>query len=196
MERPLIALLAALLLAPPFAAAAQDGTSAASDPSPAADAGPAREAPGSGRVYVGVGVGASVLGGGGSDRKGAGWRLRLGLPRSPRLDLGLEAGFTSGAQVDVTSFDVGATFFPWARRLYVRGAAGLSLLSRLAALGPGEPTAWASEQGVNLLVGVGVALGRPALTLNLEGQSHFTSLGAGEIRRVAVGSVWLGVDWY
>lgn len=193
-------LLAALIALLPIAAAAQEGAPAAGT-SPAPPASSQTSAPGfePGRVYAGVGVAVSGFSTGGTDNGAGGWRFRLGIPRSPRLALGIESGFASGGELDATWIDAGATFFPWGRYLYLRGAAGLSLVSRWGGGWAGTPGDWSTETGPNVLAGAGVAFGRPrglTLTLNVDGQVHYTSRGSSEPRSVSVGSVWLGLDWY
>ena len=125
-----------------------------------------------------------------SEGNGAGTavRLRFGLARSPRLLFGLEGGYLEGQSRHVSFYDVGATFFPWKTYFFVRGALGLSVISRPGWVGiPGTLTAARvseTSQGPNALLGLGCAFsGRPGLNLsiNLELQHHLTSLVTGSM---------------
>jgi hypothetical protein len=185
-------LLTALLVALPLSAGAQDaaapeaapGTPARAEPAPP----PERDGAEPGRVYAGVGLGPVLVSGGGGESDGTAYRVRLGVARSPRTTLGLEAGFSSRPREDFTWCDVGATFFPWGRYLYLRGAVGLSVRS--------EEREGRTDQGLNALAGVGAAIGRPrgvTVSINVEAQSH--AMGGGTDRVGAV-SAWLGLDWY
>jgi len=147
-------LLAPLLVALPLAAGAQDAAAPQEAPpsSARADAAPRLERDGAvpGGVYAGVGLGPVLVSGGGGDSGGTAYRVRLGVARSPRTMLGLEAGFTSRSSEDFTWYDVGATFFPWGRYLYLRGAVGLSVMT--------DEREARTDQGLNALAGVGAAV--------------------------------------
>ena len=182
-------ILVALLASSPLVTAAQDASPVPGDPpaaSPAADAMAAAAEPGG--VYLGVGFGPTVLSG---DRVGSGFRIRVGAARSPRVAFGFEGGLASNDAGQLGSYDVGVTFFPWERFLYLRGAAGLSTVAFRN--GP-------DERGANVLVGLGVAFGSargPNLTVNLEAQHHRTS-AAGNFfveSGASIASAWLGFEW-
>lgn len=195
----------ALVAAAPLVGAAQDaaapGTPPGSAPVPAEApvAAPApSQQPGRQGVYLGVGLGAASFTEGSG---GESLRIRLGVARSPRLLFGFEGGFAVAGSRRLSFYDVGATFFPWERYFFVRGALGLTLVTRQEAFSAGTQQA---EQGSNLLLGLGCAFsGRPGLNLsvNLEALHHRTAqAGTGDLslgdRGDTIISGWLGLDWY
>jgi hypothetical protein len=178
------------------------------DAAPAASDGPAAVAPDRPEVrnqaYLGAGLGPGALFEG-NGAAGTAVRLRFGLARSPRLMFGLEGGYLEAQSRHVSFYDIGATFFPWERFFFVRGALGLSVINRPGWVGsPGTPTAALiseTSQGPNALLGLGCAFGgRPglSLSLNLELQHHLTSPVTGTYGRegLTTATAWLGLDWY
>lgn len=194
MILPGVALVALLVSSTPdVAPAASDGHAAVAPDRPEV-----RD-----RAYLGAGLGPSAL----SEGNGVGTavRLRFGLARSPRLMFGLEGGYLEGQSRNVSFYDVGATFFPWERFFFLRGALGLSVVSRPGWVGfPGTATSAQireTSQGPNALLGLGCAFGgRPgfALSLNFELQHHLTSPDTGPYGRegLTTATAWLGLDWY
>jgi len=190
----MIRIIAALIAAAPLAATARDVP--ATMP-PASETSPAAPTPAdSGRregLYVGVGTGATYLGGSlATTRKTAAMlTIRAGMARSERLLLGVEGAFARSAYEQVSYVDLGATWFPWRRWAFVRGALGVTTIAHQDAT---------TERGPNLLVGLGLEVGRPSgasVTLNAEAQLHEVAV-AGESagRPRATASAWIGVDWY
>lgn len=194
------------LAAVPLLAAAQDrapadttaATGAAAAPEASAagqsDAPPVRRG-----IYAALGVGYSRVYDASYDDGGLVTRLSLGTTLSPRLLVGIEAGFSDYASDEqLTSFDVGVTFFPAARGLFLRGAFGYSGWEDLAQ-GYRGPT----RRGANALGGLGYRLGAPggiSATLNVEGQFHLLPYGGvdqskGDLTAKLTWGAWLGLQW-
>jgi hypothetical protein len=182
---------AALLAAAPLFASAQEAppvdgrTRVTGQVAGSPDAGPASG------VHLGFGLGVGTIaqstGGNGG---GSALRIRIGAARSPRVAFGFEGALTSRGGVQLGSYDVGATFFPWGRFFHLRGAVGLTTL---------DVRFRSPERGANLLAGAGLWLGsvRGAnLTVNLEGQYHRTSAGDRLFQNAAASAaLWLGLEW-
>ncbi len=197
MFRPVLAALAVV----PLAVAAQDVTTApaasATASGPTAEAPPLREG-----VYAGVGLGTSGI----SSQEGAlvAYRIRLGMTRSPRLQLGLEIQYAESGSSELELTDLSATFFPWGKILFVRGGFGFSSIARRQSVfAPGFPTpipTTTGGNGFNLLEGVGVQLGRSNgvnVTLNVEAAEHRIRgfLSDAHSTETTV-SGWLGLEWH
>jgi hypothetical protein len=155
-------------------------------PAPSANTRPAARG-----AYIGFGYGPALLSstrGGGAH--GSSVRVRVGVTRSSRVAFGLEGGLSANEQVQLGSYGVAATVFPWERLLYVRGGVGLTTFSFRD-----HP----DERGANVLVGTGLALGGArgaTLTVNVDAQYHRTLVTYGTGAQAATSvSTWLGVEW-
>jgi hypothetical protein len=173
----------AVLAAAPLLAGAQDAAPiapAVARPSMAGEAAPGPVAPPPSAVFIGAGIGQTIVVSNRTEQSAATIRFRIGVPRSTRLALGIEGGLSDdGSQF----YDVGAAFFPWDGRFFARAALGTTI-----------------GRGPNALTGLGWAFGgRRGLnvTVNLDLQRHMTTgrfwVGQGGTSTV---STWLGLDWY
>jgi hypothetical protein len=119
---------AALLAAAPLFASAQEAPPVDGRTRVAEVAGSTYAGPASG-VHLGFGLGAGTIAQAtGGDGGGSVLRIRLGAARSPRVAFGFEGALASSSGVQLGSYDVGATFFPWGRFFHLRGAVGLTTL--------------------------------------------------------------------
>jgi hypothetical protein len=199
-------IVAAALAAVPLLAAAQDATrapAAAPDAPPApaaaaADAAPLREG-----VYLGVGLGVATVFSSDQDVGLGAYRIRLGMTRSPRLQLGLEIQHAEDTGVQFDFIDVAATFYPWRRIFFVRGGFGFSSIVQTdqVPFSPGFAVPSTSGgSGINLLAGLGAQLGRSNgvnFTINLEGQAHrLRGVLSSDHGSEATLSAWLGLEWH
>jgi hypothetical protein len=203
----MIRLVLAAIASAPFLAVAQSDTGAAppaptsageptvAAPAPATGSAPLREG-----VYVGVGFGTSNLFS--PDARLLAYRIRLGMTRSPRLQLGLEIHHAEDDGAELNFTDVSATFFPWRRIFFVRGGFGFSSIIRPHAVygGPGlYYMALTGADGVNLLAGLGAQLGRSNgvnFTVNVEGQVHRLSGLSSDHPGEGTVTAWLGLEWH
>ncbi len=185
-------IVAAAVAALPLAALAQDSADgSASSPgvalAPPAAVAVAAPRPERSGVYLGFGAGISDSGEVGDG--GPVYRIRLGVARSPRLLFGFEGGHSRDGAMSLSYYDVGATFFPWRKLFFLRGGVGLS----------SSASDGTTEQGVNALLGLGVAIGGVKgfnVTLNLETIAHRLSRGGGTLDHgVGNPSAWLGLEW-
>lgn len=194
-------LVSVLLAAVPLAAAAQEAPAGATGPAPAEVAPPpSSAAPLRDGVYAGIGLGA-VRFGAPSEDDGLAYRFRIGVARSPRVMLGLEASLADGASTQLTSYELAATVFPARRIFFLRGGFGLAELHRLQQLsGPGGTfAAEEAERGFDVLAGLGVQLGRTDgvnVTANLEHRFLRISRPGGDARNYGSLSAWLGLEWH
>ena len=201
MARIVLALLCAAL---PFdATTAQDAAAPASASAAAGPAGATAIAAAPGKLrdgrYAGLGIGYS----GQSDGQAAAGlvtRLRAGATVSPRLMLGVEAGFADHEDFEqLTTFDVAATFFPVRRLLFLRAGFGYT-----GERSVGPYAAEAERRGVNALAGLGFQLGRSNgvnVTLNADGQFHLVPYGGidrskGAFVGLVSDALWAGLEWH
>lgn len=106
-----------------------------------------------------------------------------------------ESGISTGVQV--TNYDAVLTYFPWREGFFLRGGAGLSVLTLDVDFGGSSGVS--TDTGVNLLGGVGYAfwLGQKFnLTANLDVSLQKYGGGAGEPDSSGLWALWLGFDWY
>jgi hypothetical protein len=188
MFQPVLAALAAAALATGAEGAPPPASEPASAPPPAAAS----------TSYLGVGLGVTLPTGGGES--GSALRIRVGVPRSRRLLLGLEGGVAGVGSSRLSFLDVGATYYPFEQWLFLRCAAGLSFRSDQVAAGPTGQATSRVEQGPNLLVGLGSALSRRPgfdLTFNLEYQRHLTGADGASLGDHGTDQVtaWVGLEW-
>lgn len=188
----MIRIVAAALAVLPFAAVAQETVPAGAPDAPVSLAPPAAipvtaPAPERSGVYMGFGLGVSDSGevGGG----GHAYRVRVGVARSPRLLFGFEGGHSRDDATSLSYYDVGATFFPWRKLFFLRAGVGVSSSAHDGI----------AEQGVNALLGLGVAIGGVKgfnVTLNLESVEHrLTGGGRSYEHNVGNPSAWIGLEW-
>jgi hypothetical protein len=187
----MIRLVAAALAAFPLVAFAQDATTAAAPARP-----PLRDG-----VYAGVGLGASGLFS--PNQALLAYRIRFGMARSPRVQLGLELQRAEGDASELAFTDLAATFFPFDRTFFARAGFGFSSIQRtrttVQAGGFPLPVVEGGS-GVNVLAGLGAQLGRTNglnVTVNVDGQVHrLKSLLSDQHTEEATISGWLGVEWH